>query len=87
MPKSTSASGASLTTALGDAATGDLLLHLWRMPNQISTLPVDAYDPRSATLTFQAEKLTPYTKAQSFFADFYMWMRYPVVETAAAKEI
>ena len=57
-----------LKTTLGQQPADDLILHLWRMPNAISSLPVDSYDPATSAVTLKADKLTPYTKAQSFFA-------------------
>jgi hypothetical protein len=51
-----------LREALGARPAHDLVLHIWRVPNAISSLPVDSYDPQNGTITFRAKKLTPYPK-------------------------
>lgn len=54
--------------ALRDWPPHDLFLHLWRVPNAISSLAVTEYTPATSTIGFRARKLTPYPNRDSLFA-------------------
>ena len=58
----------ALRKALGDWPANDLVLHLWRVPNAISSLPVTDYDAGASAIVFKARKLTPYPNRSSLFA-------------------
>lgn len=53
---------------LGKQPVDDLVVHLWGIPNAVTSVPVTAYDPASGELSFTVKDYKPYQDRDSKFA-------------------
>jgi hypothetical protein len=57
-----------ISHSLGARPVEDLVVHLWGIPNAVTSVPVTGYDPASGEIRFETKDFSPYTDRDSKFA-------------------